>query len=36
MLSPKKKSQKRAGGVAQGISPEFKFQYYKKYIKISK
>jgi hypothetical protein len=26
----KKKSQKRAGGVAQGIGPEFKPQYLKK------
>jgi hypothetical protein len=23
-------SQKRAGGVANGVSPEFKFQYYKR------
>jgi hypothetical protein len=32
--SPKKKkkkpSQKRAGGVAQGVGPEFKSQYHKK------
>jgi hypothetical protein len=26
----KKKSQKRAGGVAQGVDPEFKPQYQKK------
>jgi hypothetical protein len=26
----KKKSQKRAGGVAQGVGPEFKPQYHKK------
>jgi hypothetical protein len=26
----KKKSQKRTGGVAQGIGPEFKPQYHKK------
>jgi hypothetical protein len=26
----KKSSQKRAGGVAQGVGPEFKFQYQKK------
>jgi hypothetical protein len=26
----KKPSQKRAGGVAQGVSPEFKPQYWKK------
>jgi hypothetical protein len=26
----KKKSQKRAGGVAQGVSPEFKLQFCKK------
>jgi hypothetical protein len=28
-LSPKKPTTKRAGGVAQGVSPEFKPQYYK-------
>jgi hypothetical protein len=26
----KKKSQKRAGGVAQDVGPEFKLQYFKK------
>jgi hypothetical protein len=26
----KKKSQKRAGGVAQGIGPDFKSQYHQK------
>jgi hypothetical protein len=26
-ISKKKKSQKRAGGVAQGVGPEFKPQY---------
>jgi hypothetical protein len=32
-LSQKKKpSQKRAGGVAQGVGPEFKPQYHKKNI----
>jgi hypothetical protein len=30
----KKKSQKRAGRVAQGVGPEFKFQYLKKFLKI--
>jgi hypothetical protein len=34
-LSRKKKSQKTAGGVAQGIGPEFKHQYYKKKKKES-
>jgi hypothetical protein len=29
-LSQKKKSQKTAGGVAQGVGPEFKPQYCKK------
>jgi hypothetical protein len=29
----KKKPQNRAGGVAQGICPEFKLQYRKKNIK---
>jgi hypothetical protein len=29
-ISKKKKSQKRAGGVVQGIGPEFKSQYHKK------
>jgi hypothetical protein len=29
-LSQKKQSQKRVGGVAQGIGPEFKPQYCKK------
>jgi hypothetical protein len=29
-LSPKNPSQKRAGGVAQGVGPEFKPQYHKK------
>jgi hypothetical protein len=28
-LSQKKPSQKRAGGVAQGVGPEFKLQYSK-------
>jgi hypothetical protein len=28
----KKKSQKRAGGMAQGIDPEFKPQHYKKIL----
>jgi hypothetical protein len=28
-LSWKNPSQKRVGGVAQDVSPEFKFQYYK-------
>jgi hypothetical protein len=27
-ISKKKKSQKRAGGVAQGVGPEFKSQYH--------
>jgi hypothetical protein len=30
ILSRKKKSQKRTGGVAQGVCPEFKSQYCKK------
>jgi hypothetical protein len=29
-LSQKMSSQKRAGGVAQGVGPEFKSQYFKK------
>jgi hypothetical protein len=29
-LSGKNPSQKRAGGVAQGIGPEFKLQYHQK------
>jgi hypothetical protein len=29
-LSQKNPSQKRAGGVAQGVGPEFKLQYQKK------
>jgi hypothetical protein len=29
-ISKKKPTQKRAGGVAQGVDPEFKPQYYKK------
>jgi hypothetical protein len=29
-LSQKNHSQKRAGGVAQGVDPEFKSQYHKK------
>jgi hypothetical protein len=29
-LSQKKHSQKKAGGVTQGVGPEFKFQYCKK------
>jgi hypothetical protein len=29
-LSQKKHLQKRAGGVAQGVGPEFKLQYHKK------
>jgi hypothetical protein len=29
-LSRKNPSQKRAGGVAQGVGPEFKPQYYKR------
>jgi hypothetical protein len=29
-LSQKYPAQKRAGGVAQGLGPEFKSQYYKK------
>jgi hypothetical protein len=34
--SQKKKSQKRAGGVAQGVGPEFEPQYCKtnKFLKI--
>jgi hypothetical protein len=32
----KKKSQKRAGGVAQGVGPELKSQYRKKKKKLSK
>jgi hypothetical protein len=31
-LSQKYPSQKRAGGVVQGVGPEFKPQYYKKKI----
>jgi hypothetical protein len=31
-LSQKNPSQKRAGGVAKGVGPEFKPQYYKKKI----
>jgi hypothetical protein len=27
---PQKKKKKRAGGVAEGVSPEFKPQYFKK------
>jgi hypothetical protein len=34
-LSGKNLSQKRAGGVAQGIGPEFKPKYHKKKKKIS-
>jgi hypothetical protein len=33
-LSQKSPSQKRAGGVAQGVSPEFKLQYCKKISKL--
>jgi hypothetical protein len=33
-LSWKNPSQKRAGGVAQGVGPEFKLQYRKKRMKI--
>jgi hypothetical protein len=29
-ISKKKKSQKRAGGMAQGVDPEFKHQHCKK------
>jgi hypothetical protein len=29
-LSQKHPSQKRVGGVAQGVDPEFKLQYHKK------
>jgi hypothetical protein len=29
-LSRKYSSQKRTGGVAQGVGPEFKYQYHKK------
>jgi hypothetical protein len=32
----KKKSQKRSGGVAQGVGPEFKPQYHKKKKKKKK
>jgi hypothetical protein len=32
MLSQEKPTQKGAGGVAQGIGPEFKSQYKKKMI----
>jgi hypothetical protein len=34
-VSWKNPSQKKAGGVAQGESPEFKFQYRKKKKKLS-
>jgi hypothetical protein len=30
ILSRKSPSQKKAGGVAQGVGPEFKSQYHKK------
>jgi hypothetical protein len=33
ILSRKNPSQKRAGGVAQGVGPEFKPQNHKKYLK---
>jgi hypothetical protein len=33
-LKKKKKSQKRVGGVAQGIGSEFRSQYYQKKKKI--
>jgi hypothetical protein len=33
-ISKKNPSQKRAGGVAQGIGPEFKPQYYKIHIYV--
>jgi hypothetical protein len=33
-LSPKYSTQKRGGGVAQGVGPEFKPQYCKKQNKI--
>jgi hypothetical protein len=35
-LSRKNPSQKRAGGVTQGVGPEFKFQYHKKKKKKEK
>jgi hypothetical protein len=35
-LSQKKSSQKRADGMAQGLSPEFKLQYCKKQSNIIK
>jgi hypothetical protein len=35
-LSQKQPTQKRAGGVAQGIGPEFKPQYLKKKFKLYK
>jgi hypothetical protein len=35
-LSPKHPSQKRAGGVAQGVDPKFKLQYCQKKKKDSK
>jgi hypothetical protein len=35
-LSRKKPSQKRAGGVAQSVGPEFKSQYHKKKKSMSK
>jgi hypothetical protein len=34
-LSQKQPSQKRAGGVAQGVGPEFKPQYHKKKTKTT-
>jgi hypothetical protein len=34
-LSRKYSSQKRTGGVAQGVGPEFKYQYHKKKKKIT-
>jgi hypothetical protein len=33
-LEKKKKSQKRAGGMVQGVGPEFKLQYHKKKEKV--
>jgi hypothetical protein len=35
-ISKKKKSHKRAAGVAQGVGPEFKPQYHQKKIKNRK
>jgi hypothetical protein len=35
-LSQKNPSQKRAGGVVQGVGPEFKPQYHKNKVKVGK